>query len=463
MVRTAGSEKVALNSLLLTNLLVAGLGILYGFDYRLPPDWKEAIFRAGTVAWLAGLAVLLWMRWSRAGGTRIAPGVVARIGPWLVTGQLSIALFFFLPSRQAIIAIVALFGVGWLARLIRGPSGQYAVAVMAGFALFAASILLTPIDPQRADMLPVINLAIDAFASGHNPYAVSYETVTVNPFFYPPFQWLVFVPAHLAGLDVRIVNLLCAAAMVVIVERGGWSGGGWEGLRAAVYPLMFSALALPMMHSGQVWPYWLAITLAAILASRGSWTGALAALGVAAGMRQTALVPVAIMMVALMAGSAPRQWLRAGLVALAVLGVGLVPVALVSPVSLRYIFIEGPALALAHRPADNPLDQVAASNLLYHFGLERSALTLEAVAAAAFLPLAWMAGRIGRGRVIVTAGLAYLVVISFNPYLFRYYYVAGLLLVSVGIAGGVDGVKLAENAVAARFYVRRQVMTEDTA
>jgi hypothetical protein len=450
-----------LASLLLINILIAGLGLLYGFDYKYPTAWREEIFRAGTAVWLIGLAVLLWQRWSGTTESRAAPATLRRIGPWLASCQLAIALFFFLPSRLAVVAIASMLGVGWLARLRWGSAGHYAVVVASGFGLFAASILVTPVDQNGADMLPVITFAIDAFASGQNPYAVSYQSVTANPFFYPPYQWLAFAPARLLGLDLRMVNLLCAAAMVALVERGRW--GGRDELRAGIYPVMFSALALPMMHSGQVWPYWLAITLAAILAARGNWFGALAAFGAAAGMRQTALIPTMIVLVALVAGASPRDWLRAGLAAAFILGIGLVPVALISPASLRYIFVEGPALALAHRPAGNPLDQVAASGFLYLFGLEDQAVRLEVLAALAFLPLAWTAGVAGIGRVVTTAGLAYLVVISFNPYLFRYYYVAGLLLVSIGTVSFADRVKLVRAAEPARSYLRRQVMTEDTA
>ncbi|WP_264713358.1 hypothetical protein [Limobrevibacterium gyesilva] len=450
--------------MLLINGLIAALGFLYGFEYKYPAAWQGAVFRAGTTVWLVGLVLLSWLRWSDAVGPRATPAHLDRAGAWLATCQLVITLFFFLPSRSAVIAGAALGAAGWMARRRWGAGGQYAVVVASGFALFATSILVTPLDPARADMLPAIAFAIDAFVAGRNPYAVSYQSITANPFFYPPYQWLAFAPPRLLGLDVRIVNLLCAAAMVAFVERACRRNGGHDGLRAGIYPVMFSAMALPMMHSGQVWPYWLAITVAGILALRGSWVGAVAALAAAAGMRQTALIPIIIILVALIAGTAPRDWLRAGLAAALILGIELVPVALLSPASLHHIFIDGPALALARRPPDgNPLDQVAVSNFLYRFGAAGSAVLLEALAAAAFLPLAWMAGRIGTGRIVATAGLAYLVVISFNPYLHRYYYVAGLLLVGIGIAPGMDRVPLTGSAERAARYPRRQVITDDTA
>ena len=182
-------------------------------------------------------------------------------------------------------------------------------AMAIGFALYVGSILMITDYGSRADMLPFIAHAIDIFLTGRDPYTADFSHITKNPFFYPPAQWLAFLPAQAFGIDLRIVNLLSAAAMVALVE---WRARrGEAALRAGVYPIMLSPLTLPMMYTGQIWPYWLATLCLGLLALRGRWAWAALVAAIAIGLRQTALAPTAALAASLIGHLRSVSLLRA--------------------------------------------------------------------------------------------------------------------------------------------------------
>jgi hypothetical protein len=139
---------------------------------------------------------------------------------------------------MAVGAIAFVLVGGWSLSSRLGYLATVTAALAAGFALFAGTLLLIGSNTVAADMLPVIEHAIDVFRAGGDPYAADYTSVTLNPFFYTPGQWLVFLPPRLAGLDIRIVNIVAALLMVLVTERAARRGD--PGLRTAVYPIMLS-------------------------------------------------------------------------------------------------------------------------------------------------------------------------------------------------------------------------------
>jgi hypothetical protein len=101
--------------------------------------------------------------------------------------------------------------------------------------------------------------------------------------------------------------------------------------------------------------------------------------------------------------------------------------------------VQGPriALDLAHAQG-NPANQVAASNLLEWLGLDAWDTRVEAAVAVLIMGTAWFAARRGIRPALTVAGLGYALAVSFNPYVFRYYYVAGLLLAAIGLTASGD-------------------------
>ncbi len=95
----------------------------------------------------------------------------------------------------------------------------------------------------------------------------------------------------------------------------------------------------------------------------------------------------------------------------------------------------GPARALdnAHQQG-NPSSQVALSNLLDWSGLAAWDSRVEVLLAVLTLAATLLARRKGLAPMLVAAGIGYVVTVAANPYLHRYYYVAGVLLAGLGMA-----------------------------
>ena len=195
-------------------------------------------------------------------------------------------------------------------------------------------------------------------------------------------------------------------------------------------------MALAMMHSGQVWPYWLAILAFGLLVLHERWVTAAVVVAVAVGMRQTALVPAAAVMTALLGRVRLAAWGGAVAAGALVLAVTVAPFAS-SPGALHALLLDGPARALQHAHGQgNPGNQVASSNLLDWLGFAAWDSRVETLLAALTVALATFAARKGTGPMLAAAGLGYAVTISSNPYMHSYYYVAGFLLAGIGLAAG---------------------------
>lgn len=407
-------------------------GAAYGLNFRLSPDWRPVFFRGASLAWLGGLCALAALTLTPA-GRLVATVHLSRIGAWSCLAQLGLTAFFNLPTQLAAAAITTGAFATWIIARRFGPNGVMLGAMAGGMAGFAASLLLIGMD--RADMLPFIGHAIDVFVAGGDPYAADFSNITPNPFFYPPVQWLIFLPLKVAGLDIRILNLVCAAGLILLVETQ--EPRRRVALRAGVYPILLSPLAFPMMHSGQVWPYWLTMAIFGLLVVRRRWMPAALVVAIAVGMRQTALVPAAAVFTVMLMRERPRTSVQTVAAGIAVLAAVFVPLVVWSDRAISMVFVEGPRLAqtLAHC-VGNPLDQIALSNWLGWLGLERWDTGVEMALALAAVALTIMAARRGTGRMLAMAGVGYASTVAANPYVHRYYYVAGLLLFVIGLADG---------------------------
>ncbi len=280
----------ALAGLCLLNLFVACMGLLYGFDSVIPGGWHGAAYRSGTIVLLALVVGAAGVSLGRAGNA-VGSAATMRVLAAMCLTQLSLTLFFALPTRPAGLAIAVAWSGALVAGRLRGAAAAVQVAVAAGFVLFAGSLAVVPRSTPGADMLPFISHAIDVFTAGGDPYTADYTAIDGNPFFYPPVQWLIYLPLHVLGLDLRILNLASAAAIVILLEWRIRMHPTAACIRLGIYPILLCPLVLPMMHSGQVWPYWLAIVGFGVLALDRRWVWAAVVAALAVGLRPTALVP----------------------------------------------------------------------------------------------------------------------------------------------------------------------------
>jgi len=417
--------------LCLLNALLSLLVIVYGFDYAYPAEWRFAIYRGASVIFLAGLAALAILSPRAIRGPDADLVQIERAGTLFCAWQLALNLFFHLPTVTAIAAILVLAAViaACFHRIIKS-------AYWAAFATWVACALYYmrhhPLG-EGADMLPFITHAISVAAHGGNPYTADYSSITDNPFYYLPYQWLLYFPAWLIGCDLRVINVICAVACVLVIEI---AAGRIARLPAFLYPFLLCSFTIPMMVEGELWPYWLCILSVALLLLRGRVRAGVVVLAITVGIRQTALVPLAVIMVMLLGQMHLRAWLR--LSVLVGLAGGIMPVIATlawGPSMWRTILIDGPRIGAAKSLLiHNPLNQIGASNFVAYAGLSQRASLIQAAMAVLLLGVAFLYAGRGNKNLLCCTGLIYTVVMSFNPFIHVYYYLSGLMIFAAGLA-----------------------------
>ena len=204
----------------------------------------------------------------------------------------------------------------------KGTNARLAAAVaIAGLALLfwvafrlLAAVFAGPLDPNRGDMLVIIEHAIAQFRSGGNPYGIHHVPWDA-PLSYGPVLWLPFVVPQVCRVDLRIVTLV--AQLVVpasLILAAAIRAGRRDPAPAAALVGIGAALALNpdilrfhvIGHTQIYWP--LLLVFAAMLAS-GRWTAAAICLGLLVAARTTmvALVPVFFLHLALNRVLSPRR------------------------------------------------------------------------------------------------------------------------------------------------------------
>jgi hypothetical protein len=271
------------------------------------------------------------------------------------------------------------------------------------------AIFHLPVDPQFADMLPLVRSALASFWSGEQPYR-TYSFPWPLPLTFLPGLWLSYTPAWLAGLDLRLFGLVFGTLLLGRLAGLSARPGGaaaWLVLLLLATGSKFTDFA----RVGHLPLYWLLLVLFAEdwLASRrraALW------LGLLLGMRQTAwllLPPVALhLWISRGEPSSRRAGLAALGMALGLAGLLIVPFLLGSPRA----FVGGTiawygslgGLVVASDPL-SVIGQPGVGGLFYTLG---AASLLPAFVLGAVL-LCWCsgppgaAGALGRGALALAA------------------------------------------------------------
>ncbi|MGI8588446.1 MAG: hypothetical protein ACR2M0_12300 [Chloroflexia bacterium] len=164
--------------------------------------------------------------------------------------------------------ILAACGLAYLS-----PARFLAATVGAGLALRALGLVLIPLSIRLGDMLPLVGKADDRLQVLQNPYIV-YKMPWDLPLTYWPLTVLSYLPASLAGLDLRLVNLLVGPLVgLLLLVAGGRRGPG-----PAAYAFGLLYLAPTMLQwdiSTAAPPFWLwlcaAFAALVVAGRRGGW------------------------------------------------------------------------------------------------------------------------------------------------------------------------------------------------
>lgn len=192
---------------------------------------------------------------------------------------------------------------GWReVKLPAAPLIRWSVfaALLAAAVLYRLSaIARTPLDPEMADMLPLIAAASQRLLAGVNPYDPAGLVNAGPPGAWAPYVpawlpglWLPYAPAVWAGVDLRLVGLLAALLTAALLAVAPWSGGApavtWSRL-AMAGGLLLAPAAVWFGAIGHTQTYWLYLIGLVWALDRRRWTLAGACLGLTIMSRHTVL------------------------------------------------------------------------------------------------------------------------------------------------------------------------------
>ena len=276
------------------------------------------------------------------------------------------------------------------------PTGGYVPVLFSGVAValllvaahdWLTQILIFPHDPQRADMLVVVQLGIRRLLQGHTPYTM-YRVPWPATLPYGPVMWAPMIVPFVLHADVRfatLVGALCvpAACALAAMGRGRRADLGAAAAWLAVLAAMtFSPDLRGFMSMGHTPAYWPLLPLFAWIVRREQWIGAAVLCGLLIVARTTMVSLAPALLIAVWHRARPLLT-RAVAALIAAVALPLIPFAVADLKSLRYAFygsyqevikgfvwtstdwvqhtvgITGPLLAHGWRGAIEPVQAVA--------------------------------------------------------------------------------------------------------
>ncbi len=402
-----------------------------------------------------GFLILLLMFLSR-GPIRGALCAAACLYLFLLTSQQFYQAMPFFPQQSFVLkTAITLAFAGLLICAAANASSRaiLIVSVVAGIALRVIAIRQWELNAFLRDMLPLIESALSSFMDGRNPYRLYFLTHDV-PLTYMPVMWLSYLPAWLAGIDIRWMNVLFALLTSVLIYRwGGVAAGGNVTGRTAVARLagrlipretgpLFLMAAIAFMFQTEIFwntvhgeppAYWLWLALMLTCVQSGRLLAASILLGAAIATRHFSILLIPFFAVWLkVIGCAWKDVLARVLVAGGVAVALVLPWLMCNPDSFLFGTFEW---LVKYGPAYEPawIYQIGFQSTLYEAGLKdwffviqnsAYATVLAATAAAVF-----MMRRAGRTELAVKTlwagcGLTYFVYVLLGNMVWKSFFVS---------------------------------------
>ncbi|HUS17208.1 MAG TPA: hypothetical protein VM536_19605 [Chloroflexia bacterium] len=230
---------------------LAAIGIAYARREGLR---RLALGTAAALLWLLSLITLLY---DAHVGARAPDTWAVVIGAGVPTVLLGAGL---------------LAGAVGLARM--SPTRFLAAAIGAGLALRLLGLLLIPLTIRLGDMLPLIGMATDRLLQGQDPYII-YQMPWELPLTYWPLTVLSYIPAALAGVDARLINLLVGPAIgALLLWAGGRQGPCWAAPAFGLLYLTPTMFQWDLSTAAPPYWGWIAVAFALTVVSarrRANW------------------------------------------------------------------------------------------------------------------------------------------------------------------------------------------------
>jgi len=429
---------LAQRSLLPLLALLILLHFTYSVTPDLPPALRNLVFLVSSVLLAAILAAALF---SWPPGTIGEPHAARSVDTKLPDALLAVvmiasAAYFSLPNRLAA-PLVATFGaIQAVVLLMRRPRLSLIVSCLSLLLGLGLAVWWIPLDRLGGDMLPVTVWADKVFLHGLNPYFEDHSSVTPNPFFYLPLQWLIYVPFVAFHLDPRLLNEIAILGTISIYLRL-WHKVSFPSTGFAVLlGLIATRSSTEMLYDGEVWPLWWMISLFAFLIHQRRLRMAALVLGLLLACSQISLAIAALFAVYQLRSMASWRdtFLLAGISAAVYLAFVL-PFArgLAGFIVEYYIVIPHLAGIISERLHHNSITQVSLVNLLSRAGLAGLRAWLQAAVGMTGMAVLALRRSTTPAQFLTLCGLTYLWAIGLNMQVWKYYYVPGLLMLFWGV------------------------------
>ncbi|MDT7041967.1 hypothetical protein [Candidatus Nitronereus thalassa] len=430
--------------------VVAALGLFIGFFYRLSWRFEESFLYFGIISSLFLLlliaSVFVCLRYDHVRQKekeQIDHHEDSLRSEW-VFGVMAVVLLmdFYIfsdwlaPVPWTILAILVLGG-GCTVGLKKSWDSAWRFLGLVGALYFTTIVVVEPINIEKADMLPLVRMGIESFLDGATPYAQRSESIGtfILEFHYLPGLWLSYLPTVALDLDMRLYNLLALGGLVGLLFLGFHRTYDHRVLGLTLLPVIFSPVVVPLVAHGHIWPFWLATAAFGVVFLKGRLIGAAILLGLLLATRQMALFIAAPVAVYLLLRIKFSESLRFGTIAV-VIFLGIIgPFWAFSPDFLTETYLGFESKGLAHiKEMGNPLNQISFAGLLYHLGLYEISRPIQIMILLAFFGFIIRDRSMDTGRFLRLCGVVYLLLIGFNPFVYPYHYVSGLLLLAIGFA-----------------------------
>lgn len=415
-------------------LAIIVLSVSYGFQYLFVGADKLLWFSVFTLIFCVVLVLLgLFALRARENYTSLDGGDFKIIGPTLCFSSIFLTIFFNMGSTDALILLAILavvISVVWSrfdALLI--ARSLFVVAIV----FFVYQVITVPLDPNAADMLPIIKAAGAYFLDGSSPYGVIFPDSSVFPFVYLPGTWVPYLPLIALDLDLRILNVAGLVILAFLAEASFRKVGSQSrALSVAVYPLLMSPMIAQSVVHGQVWPYWIMVAFLGYFLLNRRLVHAAFVLGLMLATRQWAVFFAWPLAIYLIGNLGVIKFLRLLLVALAGFSLLLLPIFIFDPNLFQVAFVDVAKNAPISFLNEKVTSQVGLVALMSAVDLVSAPIVLMSFVAVIVAFTAYRSREISLEWFVFFMGWVYVLFVTCNFQVFRYYYIPGLWFMAVG-------------------------------
>jgi uncharacterized membrane protein len=440
-------------------LIIISITIAYGFQWLTQAGLFPSILlwsQLWSGIFLLLVVVVGWWALSRKGDTAELDRKHAWLGVGLMSASFMLTLYLksdvIAPVPWSIAAVLSV-SVALVSFRLWGVRGAISAFQILGIALIVMIIWYNPW-PSNGDMLITVEAAARELLAGKQPYRAYPEIYdyytpgwdTTNrdtALQYLPGLWLPYLPAVAMGIDLRIFNTILLILLLWVFEKGLPARDKDRAtiLALAVYPLLLSNSFFNAINAVHTWPFWLFIGILAVLLVRYRYFWAAIMFGIVLATRQSALFfvfPLSAILVNLVGVVA---FLRYATVSLGVFLVLTLPFALWwgedfmfwRHLYLRFTSLGEDMFLVVQAP-------ISMGTHLGYNGLAGALTWIQLVLLFAATGMILVRRMVTPTITLGLMGMVFILVASFSPYVVRYVYYPGLILIAIAaVVWRIDG------------------------